>query len=261
MLPKPEYPSSAYGAQFSDVSVVAAYPNRLPYPPDVFRLLTELITTTPRTVLDAGCGTSDLARRLAPLVERVDALDISAPMIALGRTLPGGDHPHLHWLLGHMEDVSLAPPYALVTAGESLHWMEWEVVLPRFQQVLSPGGSVAIVERQPRPEPWDAALRELFAEFSTNRLFQPYDLVIELEQRRLFTKQGVAQAAPQAHRQSIAAHIESIHSMNGFSRDRMEPEQAAAFDAQMRSLVQPFADDEMLALEMAARITWGSPTA
>ncbi|MBV9278962.1 MAG: class I SAM-dependent methyltransferase, partial [Chloroflexi bacterium] len=52
----------------------------------------------PRVVLDAGCGTGDVARPLAPLVDRVDAVDISAGMIERGRRLPGGENPAITWI-------------------------------------------------------------------------------------------------------------------------------------------------------------------
>lgn len=41
--------------------------------------------------------------------------------------------------------MPLGPPYGLVTAGSSLHWMDWEVVLPRIGRLLSPEGCLAIV--------------------------------------------------------------------------------------------------------------------
>ena len=52
-----------------------------------------MIADHPRTVLDLGCGTGYLARPLAPLVDRVDAIDISAAMIEEGKRLLGSDHP------------------------------------------------------------------------------------------------------------------------------------------------------------------------
>jgi SAM-dependent methyltransferase len=140
MLPKPDHLSDAYAAQFTDPSVVAAYPTRPPYPPDVFPLLAALIATSPRVVLDIGCGTGDIARNLVSMVDRVDAVDISAPMIELGRQLPGGDGPRLRWIHGRAEEVELEPPYALIAAGESLHWMQWDVLLPRLGRLLAPGG-------------------------------------------------------------------------------------------------------------------------
>src|SRR5215468_8532737 len=98
MLPKPPTWSGEYGAWFKDPGVVAAYHRRPPYPAEVFELLAALAVDDPRAVLDVGAGTGDVARRLAPLVARVDAVDFSPGMIEKGKTLPGGDHPNLRWI-------------------------------------------------------------------------------------------------------------------------------------------------------------------
>jgi trans-aconitate methyltransferase len=116
-------------AGFADQEIADAYPHRPPYPHDAIQLLVDLVKDTPRAVLDVGCGTRDLARWLAPHVEWVDAVDSSPAMLAKGRQLPGGGHPHLRWQHAAAETAVLAPRYALVTAGESLHWMDWPVVL------------------------------------------------------------------------------------------------------------------------------------
>jgi SAM-dependent methyltransferase len=76
--PKPAQWSAADGAAFADEGVAAAYPNRPPLSQqaiDTLIELAELVAGEPRVVLDAGCGTGDLARRVAPRVARVDALD------------------------------------------------------------------------------------------------------------------------------------------------------------------------------------------
>jgi SAM-dependent methyltransferase len=259
MEPKPDHLSDEQAAQFCDPSVAAAYPHRPPYPPAVSSLLAGLIAAPPRTVLDVGCGTGDLARGLAPLVDRVDAVDRSAPMVDMGKTLPGGDHPHLRWVLGRAEDAPLRPPYGLVTAGESLHWMRWEVLLPRLRRLLVPGGVVALVERV-GPVPWGGAAQALLARFSTNRTYRPYDLVEELVRRRLFVPLGEARTDPVPLRQPLGAYIESAHSRNGFSRDRMGPRAAAAFDRELAALVAPFAEGGEVVLQTAGRIRWGRPT-
>ncbi len=59
-------------------------------------------------------------------------------------------------------------------------------------------------------------------------------------------------------RQGVAAFIESIHSRNGFSRERMDPARAAEFDARVRDLLTPHVDaDGLLALEVTATIAFG----
>jgi SAM-dependent methyltransferase len=239
--------------------VVAAYPHRLPYPPATFAIIAGLLTAGPRTVLDIGCGTGDIARNLAPLVDRVDAVDISAPMIDLGRILPGGDHRGLRWILGRAEEVALDPLYALVTAGESLHWMQWDVLMPRLGEMLCPGAMLAIVDRHSAPGPWQEAMPALLAHFSTNRRFRPYNLVDELVQRGLFTPVGDAATEPVEARQPVAAYVESFHSRNGFSRDRMAAADAAAFDRELTGLVAPFAVDGHLQTRVTGRVIWGTP--
>src|SRR5690242_11835978 len=116
MEPKPDFLGPQAAAAFQDASVAAAYRYRPAYAPAAIDLLTGLLSDRPRAVLDVGCGTGAVARALAPRVDRVDALDVSAAMVAAGRALPGGADPRLRWIVGRAEDAPLAPPYALITA-------------------------------------------------------------------------------------------------------------------------------------------------
>lgn len=65
---------------------------------------------------------------------------------------------HHKWIHGFAEDAPLAGPYALIVAGASLHWMAWDVVLPRFRGMLTPRRTLVIVEYHETPKPWDADL-------------------------------------------------------------------------------------------------------
>src|SRR6185312_2745562 len=190
MIPKPRHLEPEYGAQFKDCSIVEAYQYRPLYPTETFDILAGLITGEPRTVLDVGCGRGDITRELMKFVERIDAVDFSANMIETGKKLPGGDNPGIHWICGPVEEVPLSPPYALVTAGASLHWMDWYVVLPHFREVLVPGGYLAIIDQGAMPRWWDGDQRPIISRYSSNRYFQPYDLIEELEKRALFQKCG-----------------------------------------------------------------------
>lgn len=176
MTPKPKHWDGDYGAWFKDAQVAAAYPHRPPYPTAAIDVLVQLAGAADgapgrrRAVLDIGCGTGDVARRLAPLMDRIDAVDFSDAMIAQGQRLPGGAHPAIRWTESAVETAPLSPPYALVTAGESLHWMRWDVVLPRLRAALAPGGVLAILNRDwDQPQALRDRLRPIFARFSANK--------------------------------------------------------------------------------------------
>jgi trans-aconitate methyltransferase len=259
MLPRPAQLTPDNAARFKDQSVVDFYPLRLPYPPGVFDILANLIVDEPRAVLDVGAGTGDIARGLVRHVERVDAVDFSPAMIAKGKTLPDGDHPHLRWIYGAVETVALDPPYALVTAGESMHWMDWEVVFPRFGDALTPGGVVASVHRMELPAPWQEGLDALIRQFSTMQNYQPFDLIAELEKRHLFQRMGARETAPVTFIQSIDDYIASFHSRASLSLDHMPASDAATFDWQLRDLVSPWSKEGVLELQTVGSIVWGKP--
>ena len=264
MEPKPSHYSAAYGAWFKDPLVIAAYPARPPYPPELFTLLRSLAVDTPCTVLDIGAGTGDIARRLAPLVDHVTAVDFSAGMIELGQRLSGGDAPNLTWIHAAVEEASLEPPYALVTAGESLHWMAWDIVLPRLADALAPRGVLAIVEREWNdPDALRPRVIDLIARYSPVRDYRPHALTHEIERRGLFHPVGMRRCGPIDWTPTIDEYIEARHSQRGCSRTHMGPEAVAAFDANLRALLEeqfPRTPDGRLQLTVGARVTWGTPS-
>jgi ubiquinone/menaquinone biosynthesis C-methylase UbiE len=259
MNQKPGHLGPKYAEQFKDPGLVAVYHYRRPYPDEAINKLIALVTDEPRTILDVGCGTGDLARRLVDQVERVDAVDFSASMIEKGKTLPGGDHLHLNWIYGRVEDVTLQPPYALITAGESLHWMAWEMVFPRFQRILAPHGYLALVGRGTEHNPWDDDLQALIQRFSTNQEYVPYNLTEELEQRHLFEPHGVLHTQPVLYVQPGEEYLQSLHSMNGLSRERMGEEAAKSFDEEVWKVISPFLQNGQLHLSVVSTVVWGLP--
>jgi len=261
MTARPPHLTQERADRFKDQSVVDAYPLRWPYPPETFQVLTGLMADPAGTVLDVGTGTGDLAHPLVERVGRVDAVDVSAPMLARARLLPGGDHPGLRWIESRVEDFASESWYSLVTAGESLHWMDWPVVLPRFRELLVPGAMLAIVQRSEGPVPWQDGLAELIATCSTVRNYEPFDLVAELERRGLFAVRGRHRTAPVPFRQPVADYIESFHSRSSLSRETMAPGKADAFDAQLRELAGPWGEDGAVVLQTMGDLVWGVPLA
>ncbi len=259
MSPKPRHLRPEYGSQFADQSVVDCYHLRPAYPEGVLAILADLVHTSCGRVLDLGTGTGEIARRFAPLVDHVDAVDISAPMIERAQERPGGDSDRITWIVGPAETAPLHPPYGLVTAAASLHWMEWDIVLPRIRDVLAPGGFLACVDMRDVPVPWLDELMPVIARYSTNREFRPYNTVDELEQRGLFRPVGRARTAVETVTQSIADYIGAIHARNGFSLNRMTVAAAMAFDVAAAELLAPYATNDHLTFEIAGEVIWGLP--
>jgi hypothetical protein len=136
--------------------------------------------------------------------------------------------------------------------------MDWAVVLPKIWGSLDEGAFLAIVNRsRVLPEALQKGLDAVIPRFSTNRDFQPYDVVEELECRGLFHEVGRRHFAPERFTQSVSDFVESIHSQNGFSRDRMTEESAAAFDDEIRKLVRGHARDGILPIQVGAIVVWG----
>lgn len=256
---KPENFNASYAEAFKDQRVVDGYRYCPPYPDEVFDILSGLITDEPRAILDVGSGSGDIARRLVEVVGRVDAVDFSLHMIEMGKRLPKGDHPNLHWIYGKVEEAPLNPPYVLITAGSSIHWTEWSIAFPRFRSMLTLNGSLALIYRRTLPMPWDVELRKLRIQFSTRQNHRSSNTVEALEMGGYFHKLGEKETAPISFFQSIDNFITGLHSRSGFSIERMGKRNAADFDRLARMLLLQFYNDGMLPLQVTATVTWGIP--
>jgi SAM-dependent methyltransferase len=258
MSVKPSRSRSTHAEAFQDAGVVDAYRYRPSYPPAVFDILAELLSGESRRVLDVGCGTGNLARRLIEYADQVDAVDFSAAMIEQGKRLPNGDHPGLRWLYGRVEDIALDPPYALITAGECLHWMDWHIVLPRFHTLLTAGGYLVIVGHDTVPDPW-SILGDVVSRYRTDGGHTPVNMIERLQEQGLFWKVGEKKVTPVPFEQSVDDFVESYHSRSGFSRARMGRDQADAFDREARQMLQGTYGDGVIPFQVEGSVVWGLP--
>ena len=248
-------------ASFLHPGVAKAYEHRPPYPPEVFEVLAGLITDEPRTVLDLGAGEGALARPLASLVDQVDAVEISAAMIAAGRCRPGGELPNLHWIQGAAESVPLEGPYALVTAGASLHWMSLQQMLPRVANAMTEHACFTVVEHDAHDEPWRPGLLEVIRRHSRHEAYNAdFSVVDALAATGLWTEAGRFRTAAVAFRQPVADYIEALHSTSSLARELMPADEASAFDAAIAAVVEPYAEDGAVELTIVGDLAWGPIT-
>jgi ubiquinone/menaquinone biosynthesis C-methylase UbiE len=257
MDPKPAGWSASYRAVFEESDVVEAYRLRPQYPDETISELVRI--NSGGAVLDAGCGTGDLARRLAPHVERVDGVDLSERMIVeASRTAREEALQNVRWLHGAIEEVELDPPYTLVVAGDSVHWFDWSQVVPRFASVLAPDGLLAVVQRD-----WlrDCELRDrlrpVYARHSWNREYTPLDPVDELERRGLFRRLGQHTSAPSSWRPTLDDVVECHFSMSGFARSRLKD--ADGFARELRDVIAASLTevDGRFQLDVVGTVIWG----
>jgi hypothetical protein len=174
----------------------------------------------------------------------------------------------LRWIVGRVEDAPLDPPYALVTAGDALVWLDWDVVLPRLAAALTPSGLFASITVELRtPSGLDAfgqglrALQERYIRTPWRPGTGPhggFDLSHELQRRGLFREVGRATTDIVPFRQPVDDFVRSYHGRASNLLHRLRPEDAAAFDAALRQLVLEYIGPEV-ELSVWTEIVWGRP--
>jgi SAM-dependent methyltransferase len=260
-------PRETYATHFAAQRVAENYRYRPPYSPEVSDTFVSLLVE-PYAVLDVGCGPGKLTFALVDRARRVDAIDPSEEMLRLARAAPDGANPRIRFMHSRTEDAKLDPPYGLVVAGASIHWMKLDIVLPRLAQVLAPSGVLAMVDGDaPIGAPWEAEENALFAgfierlqgappKFPTTRL---QGLKRPILEHALFQRMGGKVTAPWPVTQSIDDYLRCQHSRATWSEDFMGEAMTEEFDTKMRALLAPHAVSGMLRYEVRSRLEWGKP--
>lgn len=141
--------------------VADLYVHRPPYADGAYSYVLENAPSLGR-LLDLGSGEGKLARPLAKSFDQVVAVDPSANMIGLGRTLHNGDATNIQWLCAKAEDADLRGAFDVVTFASSIHWMDPAVVLHKLQNHLASDHLIAIVVGD---EPFEPAWASEFQTF------------------------------------------------------------------------------------------------
>jgi SAM-dependent methyltransferase len=245
------------GGVFSEAEVARLYRYRAPYPAGVLAALQRLLVA-PHRVLDVGAGTGALARRMLSFSERIDAIGLSAAMIDEGRRLPVGDDRRLHWVLGRAEDAPLSPPYGLVTAGASLHWLDLDAALPRLRDALAPSAVMTIVDTENVHGAYHPEILAVIKEHSEiEHHVETTELMAGLEAAGRFVIEGQERTAPVAFEQSVDEYLEMLHSTSTLARVRLG-DRVTRFDEQIRAVFARHRLDRVR-FGVVGVVIWGRP--
>jgi ubiquinone/menaquinone biosynthesis C-methylase UbiE len=121
------------------------------YPPGVIRTLGKRFALNKGSrVIDLGCGTGQIAIKLAPEVGKIIAIDPQEEMLEEGRKKAARRKiTNISWLTGESTDLPfLVKPYGevdLTVIARAFHWMDHTKVLADINHLTRPGGGIAVV--------------------------------------------------------------------------------------------------------------------
>ncbi|QJE73800.1 methyltransferase domain-containing protein [Aerophototrophica crusticola] len=125
-------------------------------------LIAALPPLEPARIVDLGCGTGHLARRLADKWPdaRVVGLDSSSAMLAKAV----GQSSRVAWELGDIAHWHPPEPVDLAFSNAALHWLpDHQTLFPRLLLALAPGGVLACQMPRNFASPSHALMREVAA--------------------------------------------------------------------------------------------------
>jgi SAM-dependent methyltransferase len=117
---------------------------RVAYPPRLIARVAELCGLQPSDrLLDLGCGPGQLAKAFSPLVREAVGVDPEPEMLRIAAM----DQPaNVRFVEGSSYDIGPGwGRFKLVTMGRSFHWMDRVDTLRRLNEIIVPGGAVALL--------------------------------------------------------------------------------------------------------------------
>ena len=119
--------------------------SRQPYPAAIVRWMAEMAGLAGwARVLEIGCGTGQLTRRLAQLPIQLTAIDLGPAMVERARAEVRD--PAVRFEACSFEDFKASPrSFDLIVCGTAFHWLDPDVAWSKPADLLAPGGWLAIL--------------------------------------------------------------------------------------------------------------------
>jgi SAM-dependent methyltransferase len=260
----------AMGRFASTVEFYARY--REPYSPEFFASVARQIGLHgTETLLDVGCGPGLLAIGFAPYVGRCSGIDPEAGMIAAAKSAAEKAGVALTLTHGRIEEFSAEHPSAerpfaerpfdVVTIGRALHWMDRTVALPVLERIVSGAGCILICRASSveTPEtPWLKAYDELRRRWASGIDGERYQV------KEWFAGSAFGETATVSvteRREITIADLVGRSLSRSITSPAVLGERRAAFEAEIRTTLEPFAKNGVLQEQIVARATIFTRTA
>jgi SAM-dependent methyltransferase len=139
---------------------------RQSYPNEIVEEIVRTAELEPgSSVLEIGCGTGQLTRRLAGRGLDITAIDIGPGMIA-GCKRNVAD-PKVAFQVSSFEDFPASQAFDLIVSATAFHWVDPDLGLAKAADSLRPSGWLALLTTGERyREPLRSALRQLWAKYN-----------------------------------------------------------------------------------------------
>lgn len=233
------------GTSFQSEEVVDLYLYRPPYPQQIFDLL---VSRSPRRdrILDLGCGHGKIARPMSQHFDAVTAVDPSANMIALGKSLEFGAATNLEWVESYAETAPLTGQYDTVVAALSIHWMNHDVLFAKLSKHLKKNHLFSVIEGDgAHNPPWESDWQTFHKKWVPRITGKPFDT----SKGRSFWERYLDyvdvtethEVISDPFNQNIDDFILCQHSRDTFAISKLGGDRES-FDRELRELLCPFAN-------------------
>lgn len=247
------------GSSFKQAEVVDLYLNRPPYAPDVYERILEF-SNSRDCLVDIGCGEGKIARPMTKSFDQVTAIDPSARMIKLGKSLENGMAQNLTWIEATAEDAQLPPNADVATFASSIHWMNPKTLFPKLKTALKPNHIIAVVRGDEPFEPaWHDDWRKFLAHWVPEISGQKLDSRQWLQSRSAYLEfvdlihQDDYISKP--FTQSVEDFIRCQNSRETFAISKLGSKRAQ-WENELHLLLQPYANDNgELSFTVKTRLT------